>query len=202
MKESDQYVEFDKLGRIISGAVIKPRSRSVFLLVDAIYWVFRYEEDVLVNNHTSVWGSYWSKGQWGYACCHQFVKNSYCIGEKGKQIESEAIQIEPFPKAETRIDQREREKPSLGLALWGNDAFDGELDAKEVEAARKKLKQKRKLEDRDEKSRDYNSLVGITDEVTQADIEAYRLEKRHAADPLKDIEKAKKSQDTKDYGYV
>jgi len=34
----------------------------------------RYEEDVYLNNHTSVWGSYWDNGQWGYACCHQFVK--------------------------------------------------------------------------------------------------------------------------------
>lgn len=31
----------------------------------------RWEEDVLINNHTSVWGSWWREGQWGYACCHQ-----------------------------------------------------------------------------------------------------------------------------------
>jgi len=30
-----------------------------------------------------VWGSYWRDGAWGYACCHQFVKNSYCIGDAG-----------------------------------------------------------------------------------------------------------------------
>lgn len=34
----------------------------------------RYEEDVYTNNHTSVWGSFWSNGQWGYKCCHSFVK--------------------------------------------------------------------------------------------------------------------------------
>ena len=27
VKESDQYVEFDKLGRVVRGAVVKPRSR-------------------------------------------------------------------------------------------------------------------------------------------------------------------------------
>lgn len=43
----------------------------------------RYEEDVLVGNHTAVWGSHWRDGAWGYACCHQFVKNSYCIGDAG-----------------------------------------------------------------------------------------------------------------------
>lgn len=34
----------------------------------------KYEEDVLINNHTSVWGSYWKDGQWGYKCCHSFIK--------------------------------------------------------------------------------------------------------------------------------
>lgn len=40
----------------------------------------RYEEDVFPGNHTSVWGSWWKDGEWGYACCHQSVKNSYCTG--------------------------------------------------------------------------------------------------------------------------
>jgi len=31
-----------------------------------------------------VWGSYWQEGSWGYACCHSFVRNSYCTGEAGK----------------------------------------------------------------------------------------------------------------------
>ncbi len=43
----------------------------------------RYEEDVLVNNHTAVWGSWWRDGTWGYACCHSCVKNSYCTGKVG-----------------------------------------------------------------------------------------------------------------------
>lgn len=38
----------------------------------------RYAEDVYHNNHTSVWGSYYSDGQWGYGCCKSLYKNSYC----------------------------------------------------------------------------------------------------------------------------
>ncbi len=38
---------------------------------------------MLINNHTSVWGSWWKDGVWGYACCHQCVKNSYCTGTVG-----------------------------------------------------------------------------------------------------------------------
>lgn len=40
---------------------------------------------VYVNNHTSVWGSWYdlTSGQWGYACCHSFIHMSYCTGEAG-----------------------------------------------------------------------------------------------------------------------
>jgi pre-mRNA-processing factor SLU7 len=46
----------------------------------------RFEEDVLIGNHKSVWGSYWNNFKWGYACCHQLVKNSVCTGEAGKKL--------------------------------------------------------------------------------------------------------------------
>ena len=49
----------------------------------------RYEEDALIGNHTAVWGSFWRDGAWGYACCHQFVKNSYCIGDAGGRAADE-----------------------------------------------------------------------------------------------------------------
>jgi hypothetical protein len=42
---------------------------------------------VYVNNHTSVWGSWYdtASSTWGYACCHSTVHISYCTGEAGKQ---------------------------------------------------------------------------------------------------------------------
>lgn len=40
-----------------------------------------YEEDIHRNNHTSVWGSYWNEGQWGYVCCHAMQYNAYCLGK-------------------------------------------------------------------------------------------------------------------------
>ena len=31
----------------------------------------KYEEDVFINDHTSVWGSWFNKHLgWGYHCCH------------------------------------------------------------------------------------------------------------------------------------
>uniref|UniRef100_T1J8Q9 Pre-mRNA-splicing factor SLU7 n=1 Tax=Strigamia maritima TaxID=126957 RepID=T1J8Q9_STRMM len=72
LAQSEQYTEYSRHGKVIKG-LEKAVVRS------------RYEEDVYTNNHTSVWGSYWRNGFWGYKCCHQFVKNSYCIGESGKK---------------------------------------------------------------------------------------------------------------------
>lgn len=38
----------------------------------------KYEEDVLINGHTSVWGSWYHDGLWGYSCCKQTERNSFC----------------------------------------------------------------------------------------------------------------------------
>ena len=43
----------------------------------------KYEEDVYINNHTTVWGSWWRDHQWGYKCCKQVIRNSYCTGTAG-----------------------------------------------------------------------------------------------------------------------
>ena len=43
----------------------------------------KYEEDVLKNGHSSVWGSYWhSYFGWGFRCCYSFNPSSLCKGEE------------------------------------------------------------------------------------------------------------------------
>jgi pre-mRNA-processing factor SLU7 len=74
--ESETFVEYDEAG-LIKGA---PRKAAKS----------KYPEDVFINNHTSVWGSWWSDFKWGYACCHSFVKNSYCTGDTGRKAIQEA----------------------------------------------------------------------------------------------------------------
>lgn len=39
---------------------------------------FSYQEDVFIGNHTSVWGSYYHDGKWGFKCCKKFEKDSLC----------------------------------------------------------------------------------------------------------------------------
>jgi pre-mRNA-processing factor SLU7 len=47
----------------------------------------------LINNHTSVWGSWWANFKWGYGCCHSTIKNSFCTGEEGKRAFEEADRL-------------------------------------------------------------------------------------------------------------
>jgi pre-mRNA-processing factor SLU7 len=48
---------------------------------------------VYINNHTSVYGSFFRGGRWGYACCHQFLKNSYCTGTVGIEADEAATRL-------------------------------------------------------------------------------------------------------------
>ena len=77
--ENEQYVEYDASGAIKGVPTIMTRSK--------------YPEDVHINNHTSVWGSWWKDFKWGYACCHSTIKHSYCAGEQGRKAYEEADQI-------------------------------------------------------------------------------------------------------------
>lgn len=61
LAQTEDYVEYSRSGKIIKGQE-KEVVRS------------KYEEDIYINNHTSVWGSYWQEGKWGYKCCHSFIK--------------------------------------------------------------------------------------------------------------------------------
>lgn len=96
MAQTEDYVEYSRHGAVIKGQE-KAIARS------------KYEEDVLINNHTvsttyiqcnhlifvskitlslpfqCIWGSYWKDGYWGYKCCHSLVKQSYCTGDAGRK---------------------------------------------------------------------------------------------------------------------
>ena len=67
--QTEEYVEYSRTGKVIKGQ-------------ESAATKSRYEEDVYLGNHTSVFGSYWSAGRWGYKCCHSFIKNSYCTGTR------------------------------------------------------------------------------------------------------------------------
>lgn len=97
--ESEQFVEYDESGLIKGAPKVAAKSK--------------YAEDIHINNHTSVWGSWWSNFKWGYACCHSFIKNSYCTGEEGKKAweasekqRTGANLIEEAPAQEEVVEER------------------------------------------------------------------------------------------------
>ncbi|ROW10528.1 hypothetical protein VMCG_01706 [Cytospora schulzeri] len=105
--ENEHFVEYDEHG-LVKGAKASAKSK--------------YPEDIYINNHTSIWGSWWSNFQWGYECCHSTIKNSYCTGDDGKRaweaserqrtgrnLIEEAGEAEVEEEAATTVDDRQEE---------------------------------------------------------------------------------------------
>ncbi|XP_019189190.1 PREDICTED: pre-mRNA-splicing factor SLU7-like [Ipomoea nil] len=171
--QSEKEVEYDRTGRIVKGQEMSlPRSK--------------YEEDVFINNHTTVWGSWWKDHQWGYKCCKQTIRNSYCTGTAGIEAAEAAGDLmkaniarkEATEDAHTPTEQKK-------LATWGTDVPDDlVLDDKKLAEALKKEDERRR-EVTDERKRKYN--VKYDNEVTPEEMEAYRMKKIHHDDPMRDF---------------
>lgn len=145
--ESETFVEYDESGAV--KGLPKAAAKS------------KYAEDVYPGNHTSVWGSWWSDFKWGYACCHAFVKNSYCTGEAG---------IQAFEAAE---------KQRTGAGLLMENGEDGEGVAPEKDEGK---------QDREEletmKTTGKRMAKDMTDGVTEEELEQYRKKRAAADDPM------------------
>ena len=175
--QTDVYVEYDDSGRVVSrsraGAAGPVRSR--------------WEEDVLVNNHTSVWGSWWHRGRWGYACCHSLVKNSICTGEAGKRAQEKADKmVEEAAKKQQEEQQQKEEKKEQPPAAA--------VDEEEKKPEQKKEEKKEEEQEEEDlelakKKRRYNSSGGQAAEdankVTEEQLEEYRRTRIHDDDPMK-----------------
>jgi pre-mRNA-processing factor SLU7 len=65
--QTENYNEYSRYGNVVK-TLEKATVKSKFV------------EDEHVNGHTSVWGSFYSEGKWGYKCCKSLDRNSYCKG--------------------------------------------------------------------------------------------------------------------------
>jgi pre-mRNA-processing factor SLU7 len=151
--ENERYVEYDERGAIKGAPKIIPRSK--------------YEEDVLINNHTSVWGSWWSDFNWGYACCHSLVKNSYCTGEAGKAAFEEEQRLRTGGVLSTAKEEQE-EQP---LRMEGSERREVSSVAPKKEPVPDSTAKKRTLEE---------MKGGITEE----EMESYRKRRVATDDPM------------------
>ena len=117
----------------------------------------------VVGNHTSVWGSFWNEGKWGFKCCYSFVKMSYCTGAAGR-ANFESTLVDAASAFERNTDHK-REGSS-------SDHIDGD------KSDRKKHKKKKKKKDKDKKNK-HNEVDDFEAEVAKA-MEKQRKEEETA----------------------
>jgi len=157
LAQTEDYVEYRYDGSIIRGHETGiPKSK--------------YEEDVLLNNHTKIWGSYFEDGQWGFACCKNLVKNSYCTGKAGiiaKEQIMESVSKEeidtislPPPSSFSTPKKDQQIKDRFHKAVDGEDSIN-----------------------KDDRKRSYNSLKDNF-QVTPEEMEAYQQKKKRFDDPM------------------
>lgn len=144
--ESEKYVEYDESGAIKGAPKVIAKSK--------------YPEDVFINNHTSTWGSWWSNFQWGYACCHSMVKNSYCTGEEGKNAFDEADRLR-----------------SGGVLI-------GEESAKEIEWPSNEVAAEAKEEAAEPQNAKKRTVAEMKGGVSEEDMDEYRRKRTAANDPM------------------
>ncbi|XP_018328374.1 pre-mRNA-splicing factor Slu7 [Agrilus planipennis] len=187
LAQTEDYVEYSRSGKIVKGAE-KPVVRS------------KYEEDVYINNHTSVWGSFWKDGKWGYKCCHSFIKNSYCLGEAGKlQNETSVPHTNHFKnesnsgkessspddssssdeeiKKKSKKKKKDKKKKKSKVEKKG-DKLKEALDAEE-----KHQEEAKKYLEIDERKRPYNSMYEVK-KPSEEEMEAYYMKRRREEDPM------------------
>ena len=159
----------------------------------------KYEEDIFSNGHTTVWGSFFHTGawSWGYNDDHSLIKSSYCTGLVGREANDEAnemrygtglagsaalAQARGMLKASSKATSGslQVEPPSARSKLYGEADPNAQLDENKVKAALEKLD---KQQSESKNKRKYNSMNAET-EVTQEEMEAYRMRKEVRSDPM------------------
>lgn len=183
--QSERYVEYSRTGEVVKGE-------------EASMTKTRYEEDVHPGNHTSVWGSFWHEGKWGFKCCYSFEKRSYCTGASGRDLfesslSNAAAAFERKSDSNIEKDNSDKddklEKKKHKKKKKKKDKKKHEEDDFETKVAKAMEKQRREEEcadnTKDERKRAYNSLSGGHDkELTEAEIEAYKRRRVREDDPM------------------
>ncbi|KAJ6587085.1 Pre-mRNA splicing Prp18-interacting factor-domain-containing protein [Mycena vulgaris] len=186
--QTEDYVEYSRTGQVIKGRE-RAKARS------------KYPEDVYINNHTDVWGSWYdpSSGTWGYACCHSVIHVSYCSGQAGIDAAqassaqnllastSGSGQMEPpKPLAET-TSVREQTSDRVEQNYSKKRVGEGDVRLDEDRLSRalnEEKKRKARGEDDDDRLGKKRKNAGGSHDVTEEELEAYRMSRRITEDPM------------------
>jgi pre-mRNA-processing factor SLU7 len=193
---STSSIEYTRDGRVVKGGATTKR----------VAQKSKYDEDVYQNGHTTVFGSYFHMGglAWGYADDHSLIKNSYATGANGRIANDQANEMQhgtgvagsaalaqargmlkAIPSKSSAANNNN--EPSSRSKMYGEADQKAELDAAKVREALKKQQQEEEEEkDLKKKKRKYNSMDANVD-VTEEEMEAYRLHKGRGADPMSKI---------------
>ncbi|KAL8942412.1 MAG: hypothetical protein Q9216_001676 [Gyalolechia sp. 2 TL-2023] len=156
--ENERYTEYDETGAIKGAPKAVAKSK--------------YPEDVLINNHTSAWGSWWKNFKWGYACCHSTVKNSYCTGEEGKSALEEASRIQTGAELVPLESRCAVEVPPPAKSSAGRE---------DESTAAQRQNNIRGTEERMGKKR---TLTEMKSGVSEEELEAYKRSRAVVNDPM------------------
>ncbi|KYQ93760.1 putative RNA splicing factor [Tieghemostelium lacteum] len=166
------YTEYSANGKLLKGQELLTKSK--------------YEEDVYLNNHTSIWGSYWEDGHWGFQCCKQLIKNTYCTGEHGRKLKEKQLQNNINNNNNSNTEQNEVIENNNNN---DNNNVNDKKDKKEKKKSLKKaIKEQEELnrkdvKDFDERKMPYNSLKDNYN-VTKEEMDAYSLKRKRGDDPM------------------
>ena len=189
--------EYSRDGRVIKGT----KSKKM------VAQKSKYEEDIFTNGHSTVWGSFFHIGawNWGYSDDHSLIKSSYCTGLVGRKANDEAnemrygtglagsaalAQARGMLKASSAAGSSSKnnamDPPSSRSKMYGEADQKAELDKNKVKAALEKLDREEKDANKSNSKRKYNSMNAET-EVTEEEMEAYRMRKGNRSDPMDKI---------------
>ena len=189
--ESHVVEQYTREGRMVKGPSSKMRVNQKS----------KYEEDIFVNGHKVVWGSYFHKGafRWGYGDDHSLMKNSYFTGDNGRRANDESNEmrygsgvagsaaiaqaramLSAVPRSEHQSSSASA--PLNSSALYGEADSNIALDETKVNEAKNILKNSEQNM-KDDRKRKYNSVDADVD-VTAECMEAYRMTKGRSDDPM------------------
>ncbi|KAJ7072161.1 Pre-mRNA splicing Prp18-interacting factor-domain-containing protein [Mycena amicta] len=180
--QTEEYVEYSRGGQLLKGRErVKARSK--------------YPEDVYVNNHTQVWGSWYdpATSTWGYSCCHSTVHLSYCAGQAGIEaaqassaqnlLASSSSVAHSAPPLREMKETSEPSEQNFGKKRIGEG--DVQLDEERLARALKEEKKRKAGEEEEDRAgKKRKGVASSTHEVTEEELEAYRMTRRMTEDPM------------------
>ncbi|KAL0482041.1 pre-mRNA-processing factor SLU7 [Acrasis kona] len=171
LAETENYVQYSRDGRVVAG---RPRAIKKS----------KYEEDLFMNGHTSVWGSLYKNKQWGYACCQQCGKREVeCTG----QVETPVVSSNPvkIPEGVSEVAVQKIEQDQKIQSAQSSDSSDYSSSSSEEDEKPNK-KRKRKNSPSNKKDRETERKLPGSD-ITSEEYEQYKRTKIMSEDPMRNF---------------